>query len=149
MTRPFTPDPAVDAGSAAACHAVLVDFLAAIDHGHAPTALDLFTPNASFTARGRQLHGRDAINGFLTKREAESDRRTVHIIANQTVRVDETREALTLDAVLILLVRDKVGHYFIDRLLDTTQQFVPTPAGWRISHRDTAPFHPSTQPPVA
>jgi len=148
MTRPITPAPGVDAGSAAACHAVLVEFLAAIDHGHATTVLDLFTEDASFTARGQQLRGRDAISRFLTEREAETGRQTVHIIANETARTDDTREAVTLAAVLVLLVRNEVGHYVTGRVLDTTQQLVPTPAGWRITSRDTTPFHPPTQPPV-
>jgi uncharacterized protein (TIGR02246 family) len=148
MTRPRTPVPGVDARSAAACHAVLVEFLAAIDHGHASTALDLFTEDASFTARGQQLHGREAISGFLTQREVETDRQTVHIIANETARTDDTREAVTLDAVLVLLVRNEAGQYVIDRVLDTTQQVVPTPAGWRITSRDTTPFHPPTQMPM-
>ncbi len=36
-----------------------------------------------------------------------------------------------------------------DRVLDTTQQFMPTPAGWRITRRHTTPFHPPTLSPVA
>lgn len=147
MTRPATPVP--DAGSAAACHAVLVEFLAAIDHGHASTALGLFTDAAAFTARGQQLHGRDAISEFLTARETETDRQTVHIVANETARTDDTHEAVTMDAVLVLLERNDAGQYVIDRVLDTTQQFVPTPAGWRITRRETAPFHPLTHPAQA
>jgi len=149
MTRPTTPAPVGDARSPAACHIVLVEFLAAIDHGHATTALDLFAEDASFTARGQQLQGRDAISEFLTEREAETDRQTVHINANETASTDDTREAVTLDAVLVLLVRNGAGQYAFDRVLDTTQQFVPTPAGWRITSRHTAPFHPPTQLPVA
>ncbi len=53
------------------------------------------------------------------------------------------------DAVLILLVRNGAGHYVTDRILDTTQQFVPIPAGWRIKSRYTTPFHPPTLSPVA
>jgi uncharacterized protein (TIGR02246 family) len=145
MTRPTSSHPA----NAAACHAVLVEFLAAIDHGHATTALDLFTADASFTARGQQLQGLDAISRFLTEREAETYRQTIHIIANETARTDDTGEAITLDAVLVLLVCNEAGHYLTDRVLDTTQQFVPTPAGWRITSRRTAPFHPPTRLPVA
>jgi hypothetical protein len=83
MTLPTTLAPGVDAGSAAACHAVLVEFLAAIDHGHASTALDLFTEDASFTARGQQLRAATRSAGFLTEREAETDRQTVHTIAKR------------------------------------------------------------------
>ncbi|CAN5619392.1 hypothetical protein BH24ACT15_BH24ACT15_03790 [soil metagenome] len=138
MTRPTTPD---RADGAAACHAVLVEFLAAIDHGHASTALNLFTEDASFTARGQQLQGRTAISEFLAQRQAETDRQTAHIIANETTRTDHTHGEITLDAVLVLLVRDEAGNYLTDRVLDTTQQFMPTPAGWRIATRHTTPFH--------
>jgi uncharacterized protein (TIGR02246 family) len=145
MTRPTTPD---RADAATACHAVLVEFLAAIDHGHASTALDLFTEDASFTARGQQLHGLDAISRFLAQREADTERQTAHIIANETVQASSDG-ALTLAAVLVLLVRSEAGHYITDRVLDTTQQFMPTPEGWRINRRNTTPFHPPKQPPVA
>ena len=144
MTLPTTLAPGVDAGSAAACHAVLVEFLAAIDHGHASTALDLFTEDASFTARGQELRGREPISRFLAEREAETDRQTIHLIANETAPTNDTREPVTLDAVLVLLVRNGAGQYVIDRVLDTTQQFMPTPAGWRITRRHTTPFHPPT-----
>jgi uncharacterized protein (TIGR02246 family) len=147
MTPPATP--VRDADSAAACHAVLIEFLAAIDHGHASTALALFTNDASFTARGQQLQGHDAISEFLTERESETDRQTVHVVANETARTDDTHEAVTLEAILILLVRNEAGHYVTDRVLDTTQQFVPTPAGWRIARRDTVPLHPLTPVPQA
>jgi len=139
MTRPTAPD---HADAAAACHAVLVEFLAAIDHGHATSALHLFTEDASLTARGQQLHGRDAISRFLAQREAETARQTAHIIANETARTDDTGEAVTLDAVLVLLVRSGDGQCVTDRVLDTTQQFMPTHTGWRITSRHTAPFHP-------
>ncbi len=138
MRRPTTPD---RADPAAACHAVLVEFLAAVDHGHASTALDLFTADASFTARGQQLHGHDAISRFLAQREAETERQTAHIITNETVQASNDG-ALTLAAVLVLLVRSEAGHYVTDRVLDTAQQFMPTPTGWRITSRHTTPFHP-------
>jgi len=138
MTRPTTPD---RADAPTACHAVLVEFLAAIDHGHASTALDLFTEDASFTARGQQLQGHDAISTFLAQREAETKRQTAHIIANETAQASSDG-TVTLAAVLVLLVRSEAGHYITDRVLDTTQQFMPTSTGWRITSRHTAPFHP-------
>ncbi len=65
------------------------------------------------------------------------------------MHADDTREAVTLDAVVVLLVRNGAGQYVIDRVLDTTQQFVSTHDGWRISRRDTTPFHPPMHPPMA
>ncbi len=144
MTSPATRVPGED--PATACHAVLVEFLAAIDHGHASTALDLFTDDASFTARGQQLHGRDAISEFLTVREAETGRQTVHLIANETQHTNDADETVTLEAILVLVERNSAGKFVTHRILETTQHFVPTAAGWRITRRETAPFHPPTSP---
>ncbi len=123
--------------AAVGCHTVLIDFLAAIDHGHATTAVDLFTDDASFAARGQQLQGRDAISWFLAEREAETERHTVHVVANEVAR-QITDNRVELDALIVLLVRQPTG-YSIDRILDTTQVFSWTEAGWRIACRSTRP----------
>lgn len=137
------PTPELERDATAACRAVLVTFLAAIDHGHATTAVNLFTADALFTARGQQLHGRDAISQFLTTREAETDRHTIHVIANETIRGSDANETITLEAVLILLLRSEAGNYGIDRVFDTTQDFVRTPTGWKIASRDVTSFDQS------
>jgi len=71
------PPPGTSPEGVAACRATLIDFLSEIDRGHATDALELFTDDASFAARGRQLQGRLAIARFLQERQAETDRHTV------------------------------------------------------------------------
>lgn len=139
------PDDPVDGdlgGPAAQCHAVLVDFLAAIDRGRATQALRLFTSDASFDARGRQLRGHEEIRRFLSAREADTDRHTVHLLANEVVRRC-TSEELELTALLLLYERRLDGQYQVERVLDTAQTFRRTSDGWRISSRATTPLHPA------
>lgn len=137
------PENSTDRGPsepAAQCHAVLVDFLAAIDRGVATQALELFTPDASFDARGQRLHGHDQIRRFLVAREADSDRHTAHLIANEVVRRC-TDDELELTALLLLHERRADGRYHVERVLDTVQVFRRTDDGWRIQHRATTPLH--------
>lgn len=122
------------------CHAVLVDFLAAIDRGQATEVLELFTHDASLDARGEQFHGRDEIASFLADREAETARQTAHLVANEVVRhADEDKIELT--AMLFLHERQPGGQFRLERVLDTTQAFRRTDDGWRICRRTTAPLH--------
>lgn len=122
------------------CRAVLLDFLAAIDHGHATRALGLFTADATLDVHGKPLRGRKQIASFLTRREAE-DRSTVHQITNEVVR-SCTGDAVTITALLFLFQRDNLGAYVLHGVLDTVQTFRHTDQGWRITTRHTAPVHP-------
>lgn len=140
-TAPEHPTDRGPSEPAAQCHAVLVDFLAAIDRGGATQALELCTPDASFNARGQQLHGHDQIRRFLVDREADSDRHTAHLIANEVVRRC-TADELELTALLLLHERGTDGHYHVERVLDTVQVFRRTDDGWRIHHRATTHLHP-------
>ena len=126
--------------AASQCRAVLVDFLAAIDHGRATEALELFTPDASFAARGQQLHGHDQIAAFLSDREAETERQTAHLIANEVVR-RATESELELTAVVFLHERAQDGHYEIKLVLDTVQRFRRTDGAWQMYYRSTSPVH--------
>lgn len=74
-----TPEPAVQ------CHTVLVEILGAIDRGQATQALELFTPDASLEADGKQLHGRDEIASFLAEAQATRPPHA-HLITNEVVR---------------------------------------------------------------
>jgi hypothetical protein len=123
------------------CRATLIEFLSAIDHGRATDALDLFTDDASFAARGQQLQGRPAIAGFLQERQAEASRHTVHVLSNEIVR-SATADRLELTATLLLHEREPDGHYAIHRALNTTQSFHRHHDRWRIHTRSTQPIHP-------
>jgi uncharacterized protein (TIGR02246 family) len=127
-----------------ACRATLIDFLAAIDHGHATAALDLFTDDASFAARGQQLRGHEAIAAFLHEREAETERHTVHVVTNDVLR-SATDDEIVLSATLLLHERDSAGRYAIQRVLDTTQTFSRDRDRWRICERSTRPVHPPSE----
>jgi nuclear transport factor 2 (NTF2) superfamily protein len=138
MTRMV--EPATHASDAAQCRAVLIRFLAAIDHGRATDALNLFTEDASLTARGEKLQGREAISRFLGQREAETDRQTTHVIANETAG-PAGDQRLELRATLILYVREPTGGYVVERILDTVQTFLRTGSDWRIHDRQLWPVH--------
>jgi len=77
---------AVVSQSAAAATETVLAYHRAIDTGHATDAISLFTEDAVFQARGTELVGRDAISGFMTDREAQVGRHTVHVVANVVVR---------------------------------------------------------------
>ncbi|SDT07742.1 SnoaL-like domain-containing protein [Brevibacterium sandarakinum] len=124
------------------CRTLLIDFLTAIDQGRATDALELFTPDAVFDARGTTLRGHDGIADFLAAREGETERHTVHVIVNDAVRRHEDRE-IELTALLMLYERQSDGTYRLDRILDTAQTFQRLSSGWRISARTTRPVHPA------
>jgi SnoaL-like protein len=133
-------EPATHDGDAAQCRAVLIRFLAAIDHGRATDGLSLFTEDASLTARGERFRGRAAIGGFLAQREAQTERQTAHVIANE-IAVPSGDQRLELRATLILYVRRPSGDYVVERILDTVQTFRRTDGGWQIHDRDVRPVH--------
>lgn len=138
--KEIMPDPVTNPRDAAECRAVLIELLAAIDHGRATEALALFTDDASLTDRGEQLQGLEAISDFLAQREAETHRQTAHVIANEILRQTDDQR-LELLATLILHVRQPDGTYLIERVLESTQTFRATSAGWRITQRDVWPLH--------
>lgn len=123
-----------------ACHDTLVAFFTAIDRGRASSAIDCFTDDATMNARGQQLNGRGEIAASLAEREADTERRTVHVLTNETSRQNPDG-TVELDALLVLLVSDATGAYAIDRVLITTQSLRRTPDGWKIASRATHPLH--------
>lgn len=127
---------------AARCRAVLIRFLAAIDDGRATDGLNLFTEDASLTARGERLQGREAIGRFLAQGEAETERQTAHVIANETAEPADD-EHLALRATLILYVRQPSGDYVVERILKTVQTFRRTNSDWQIHDRQVWPVHPA------
>jgi uncharacterized protein (TIGR02246 family) len=137
-------EPTMDESDAAQCRAVLIRFLAAIDHGRATEALNLFTEDGSLTARGERLQGREAIARFLAQREAETVRQTAHVIANETTESADD-ERLELRATLIVYVRRSSGGYVVEHILNTVQTFRRVDSDWRIHDRYTWPVHDQSQ----
>ena len=126
------------------CRTVLLEFLAAIDEGRATEAVPLFTEDAEFDARGQALHGRGPIGEFLADREAETHRQTLHVLANETARLEGA--TIVLRATLMLYERGPSGSYSLERVLATTQTFRSHQGTWRIEQRRTRPLHPVTGP---
>lgn len=62
------------------------------------------------------------------------------MIANEIIQQTDDQR-LELRATLILHVRQPDGSYLIERVLESTQTFRATNAGWRISQRDVWPLH--------
>jgi hypothetical protein len=134
----MTIDEANDARSA--CHDVLVAFLTAVDHHQAINALPCFTDDAEIVARGQHLNGRAEIRAFLAERQADSARHTAHLILNEVFdHVDADR--IELRARVVLVLQQPTDGYHVDQIVETTQTFRLTTAGWRIAQRDEAPLH--------
>ena len=112
----------------------------AIDTGHATDAISLFTDDAVFQAKGTELLGRDAIRVFMTDREAQAERHTVHVVANLVVRRAQDDE-VELSALVLLHVRQPDGGYALERVLDTTHVVTRDLSGWKIHRRLSRPLH--------
>jgi ketosteroid isomerase-like protein len=120
------------------CLGIVVAYHGDIDRGRATAAIDHFTADASFEARGEQLQGREQILGFLADRERRTDRHTVHVVTNASST--QTDDGIAVSALVLLHVRGAQG-YALERVLDTVHRFRPTEQGWKIAARTSAPLH--------
>ncbi len=134
----MTPEQADEARRA--CRDVLIDYLTAVDHHQATTALPCFTDDAEIVARGRRLHGRTEIGRFLAEREADTERRTAHLVVNDVLEQADA-DRVTLRARVVLLLHHPDRGYHVDQIVETTQTFTLSPTGWRIAQRDETPLH--------
>jgi ketosteroid isomerase-like protein len=128
--------------SVASARSVVVELHAAIDRGAALSALHLFTDDAYFEARGKTLRGTEEVAKFLSDRQAQTERQTFHLIANETV-VDNGADEIELRAFLLVHVRRSEGHYRLDRVLDARHILRRTTDSWLIARRTIRPLHPS------
>jgi ketosteroid isomerase-like protein len=119
---------------------VVLAYHRAIDTGRATAGVELFTDDATFQAKGIELVGREAIGGFLADRESQTDRHTVHVVANVSVVRAESDE-IELSALVLLHVRHADGRYVLERVLDTTHVLTRGPSGWQIHRRFSRPLH--------
>lgn len=122
-----------------ACREALITFLTAVDHHEATRALPLFTEDAQ-VARGELLRGREAIGRFLAGREADTERRTAHLITNEVFE-HVAADRVVLRARVVLLLQ-QAGGYHVQQVVETSQTFVPDGGRWRIADRDESPLHP-------
>ena len=115
-----------------------------IDAGHATAAIDAFTDDAEFQAHGRLLRGSTEILGFLTAREANTDRKTLHVFANETV-TEQGSDAIELRALVVIHVQQPAGHYMVENAVDLVHHLVKTDGEWKISHRHSSRLHPAPE----
>jgi SnoaL-like domain len=128
------------------CRALVVGYHRDIDSGRATAGIQAFAEDAEFEAHGRVLRGRDQILGFLSAREANTGRQTVHVIANEVVtrRDSEVEDnPVELRAMILLHVRQPDGSYLLDRVLNTVHQFRCSGGDWQITRRTSKPLHPA------
>ena len=105
----------------ARCRALVLGYHRDIDGGRATAGIGAFADDAEFEAHGRVFRGRGEILGFLTDREADTQRQTVHVLANGTV-TGQDDDRIELCAVVLLHVRQPDGTYRLERVLDTVHQ---------------------------
>ena len=124
------------------CLQSIVSYHGDIDRGRATQGIRYFAEDASFQARGRNLAGREAILGFLADREANTARRTLHVISNPVTTFDGD-DALSIAAMIVLYAMDESGAYVVENVLDTVHRFVRSAAGWLIVDRTSHRLHPA------
>lgn len=85
--------------------------------------------------------GHEAISGFLIDREAQVDRHTLHAVTNISVLQAE-EDRVEIGALVLLHVRQAVGSYVLERVLDTTHVVTRNASGWQVHRRLSRPLHP-------
>jgi hypothetical protein len=81
----------------------VLDVYAAIDAGRARSAGDWFTGDAVFETSTSRAKGLEAVKAFLAAREADTERRTLHVLSN--IRASRTSAGdAEIDGVLFVYV---------------------------------------------
>jgi SnoaL-like domain len=117
------------------CEQLFVTFHSYIDDGSATRALDLFTEDGIFEARGQRHEGRAALEQFLQAREAATHRRTRHLASNFRFILDSPQLAHAA-ANLTLFTVGECGELELEAVVDCELRFVRSEnSAWRISTR--------------
>lgn len=126
--------------ASAICRALVVGYHLDIDRGRATSGISAFAEDAEFEAKGRVMRGREAILQFFADREKQTERHTVHVIANESV-VESRDGQVEIRAFVLLHVRRPDGEYALERVLDTRHTFREAGERWLISRRTSSPLH--------
>ena len=94
---------------------VVLGLYEAIDAGRATAALDLFTTDAVFEGPDGVRRGAAEIADFLAAREANTERRTVHVYANVDTRQLDDRD-VEVRGVMLIHTPDRAGDWQLERL---------------------------------
>jgi ketosteroid isomerase-like protein len=103
MTAAGLEPDAAELFARAACVGVLTAYADAIDGGRAASVVELFTEDAVFEAGPRVLQGRAQLAPAFAAREADTARRTRHLVLNPSC-VASGEEAMDVRSTLVLFV---------------------------------------------
>ena len=113
---PTTTDETTPTGARDPAFSIVLGLYEAIDSGRATAALDLFAADAVFEGPTGLLEGAAEISGFLTARERNTERRTVHVLNNVVIRQLDERD-VEVRGVMMIYTPDAVGHWQLERVL--------------------------------
>jgi hypothetical protein len=127
---------AQQAADALACQSVLYAFAERIDTGRASQAVELFTDDARFAAGPRVAEGRAQLAAAFAAREANSARRTRHLMLNP-ICVPDGEAAMEVRSTLALFVLEPEAKPLApSALLACTDRLLRGADGrWRIASR--------------
>ncbi|WCT05756.1 nuclear transport factor 2 family protein [Rhodococcus qingshengii] len=111
-----------------------------IDRGEATRAISLVADDADFTVRGERMRGRTAVENFLTWREAQVDRKTVHVIESSIVTRSGPAE-FAVDSILLMHSRDAGGALELAQAFEITHTLIAYEGNWLIRDRSMTPIH--------
>jgi hypothetical protein len=111
-----------------------------IDRGQATRSAELVAPDADFTIRGQRMQGHAAVLDFLTWREAQVDRHTLHVLTSSIVTRSEP-SVLSVESVLLMHARDDEGVLRLGDAYDIVHGLVLHDGRWLIRDRTMSPVH--------
>lgn len=109
---PFAHSPA----AADLALSVVLRLYEAIDSGRATEAIPLFTEDAVLEHPDHALEGAEEISAFLTRREADTERHTVHLFTNVLTRQLDDGD-IEVRGVMMIHMPDATGAWQMMRLL--------------------------------
>lgn len=124
-----------------ACERLVQQYCHFVDHGQASRIAELFTADGIWTSPENTMTGNEEIRDGFSRRERRTARRSRHVCTNLLIDVQDEEHATGCVYLTLHRHDDKqeadvrpsevpavVGEY--------QDNFVKTPAGWRIQRRE-------------
>jgi len=131
-SSPSTP------GKGASAVDVVLALYEAIDTGHATEAGVLFTDDAVFDHPEQVFRGIEEIRGFLSRRESDTDRRTIHVLNNTRIAEADEGER-EVSSVVFIYSPDAGGDWHLHRVARMRHVVRAVDGQWRITSRVIGP----------
>ena len=126
---------------------VVLALYEAIDTGHATEGASLFADDAVFDHPEKVFRGIEEIRGFLSARESDADRHTIHVLGN--TRVSEAPDgAREISSVVFIYSPGAEDDWHLHRVARMRHTVQVVDGQWRIVSRviGSAETVPSRQP---